>query len=372
MRYKLLPEEQIWRRLDEFGNPLDPPWEQRSAWQSEGAGIGLREWQVVHYAHRADERAIYGRGILDCERDWQRLQDIEDSMVSARLLRGYDRNVHYIPVSESAGQAEIQKAIEDYKRAWRKRRVLSAEDGVTQRDNPGSVHQDAFVPVPIGMEVAKLGIENISPQNVQLQNIRDVEYLRARVLARLGVPMRYLNMGGGEAVRAALGEGGISQEDIQFARTVRQIQKVLREGHSRPLSLHLILRGYNPIEKPVALKFPVISTADASRNADVDLKRAQALQIVSQLLSLPAEMVVDHYMRLSAQEKERWFGEQMEKLQAAVTVKAAALPAPENLERIAASVLVMAQEHLHGNGNSRAGVAGADLRDLHAYPAPTR
>jgi len=264
-----------------------------------------------------------------------------------------DRMVHRVPVSDRMDRDQQEAAVKRYAEKLTRRRVLSATQGTSTRDNPTSVTQDFYVPY-MGKDYPDSGPTLLTPANVQLQVIRDVEYHRATLLARLGVPMRYLNLGGAEAVRAALGSGGISYEDIQFARTIRGMQKSLAYGHNIVITLHLILRGYDPIKEPVSLEFPVISTADAAQNADIELKRAQTLQIIANFLQVPLEMVADHYMGLTEDEKERWLGDLGEQLAGAAEERLGRRA--KSLQEIAAGVLVMADkivEETAVDGDSR-------------------
>lgn len=370
-RYKLLPEHQMWRRLDAQGLPQDPPWEQRAYYKADGSGIPFAEWQVIHYTYPMDPDEIYGRGILDCEREYMALAAMEDDMRLARKTRAMDRLVHRVPVSKEKGREEIEMEVRRYAERLNRRRVLSASYGSSSRDNPTSVNEDFYVPY-FGKDYPDVGVELLTPQNVQLQNIRDVEYHRSLVLARLGVPMRYLNLGGAEAARAAIGSGNISYEDLQFARTIRGMQKSLAFGHNIVITLHLILRGYDPIKNPVSLGFPVISTSDAALNAEIEHKRAQSLQIIGQFLEVPAAMVADHYIGLTEDEKERWLGNVADQLRAAAAESGTAKA--RHLEEIASAVLVMAQSELrkaeNGNGDLRvpavSGLYGG------GYPGPDR
>jgi hypothetical protein len=307
VRYKLLPEQQMWYRQNAYGIPDEHPWEQRPSWKPAGTGILFEPWQIVHYTYRASEEEVYGRGMLDFEKDWQRLQAIEDGMVQARLSRAYDKYKHMVPVPPGSSAQEQEAYLRRYKDSIQKRQLLSATYGTGQRDNPSSVMQDFYVPHP-SKEHDNAGPQLLVGQNPNLQNIRDIEYMRSRVLCKL-VPMRYLNIGGAEAVRASLGDGGQSYEDKRFARMVRKLQQSLALGHVRMITYHLILRGLNPLLYPVSIEFPSLETKDRLLEADIDLKRAQALQIVASFLQLPADLVADHYMRLSTDEKEKWFGE---------------------------------------------------------------
>lgn len=402
VRLKLLPEQQMWKRMTPGGLPAEPPWEQRPYHKADGSGLAFAAWQVIHYSHPDDEENVYGTGLLDFERTFMRLQSMEDDMVLARKTRAYDKLKHRVPVAANASRDDQNLAVKNYIDRLNRRRVLSALDGSSSRDNSPSVIQDYYVAYP-GAEYPNAGPELMSPTNLQLQNIRDIEYFRALKLARLSVPMRYLNLGGAEAVRAAIGNGNISYEDIQFARTVRQIQREAADGHKRLIDLHLILRGFNPVENPVGISFPVISTSDAQQKATIDKTRAETLAIISGFLQVPAEMVVDYYMGLTAAEKERWFGDMAEviaqmaaqaqaqaKVQAAEDAKARlaqanaaqqnAAPATESdrtkrLEEIASSVLLMAQREVEelGDDEGHELAAGAGTgRHPHGdqYPGP--
>jgi hypothetical protein len=401
VRLKSLPEEQLYIRRDVYGNPQDPPWEQRSYYQQDGAGIGFAEWQIVHYLHRPDNAGLYGRGVLDCERDWMRLQALEDGMVQIRLHRAGDKLIHYIPVDKAKGATEVQAQVNAYRESLRKKRTLSALSGTQRRDSPTSVTDDFFVPVPYGETLSKVGIEPYAPQNYQIQQIRDVEYMRARVLARIGVPMRYLQIGGTEGARASLGEGGISQEDVAFARTCRKLQADVRTGHMKPITIHLMLRGMNPIDHPLTMKFPVISTSDEKRKADTDNVRAQTAKIISDLVGIPPEILLDRYVKASPDEREAWLKASAEILADRAAKAAAATAAlaqanqanqqggapdqgpPQNaqdrrqsLRQAAEALLVVASAelgieplreavHEHPGGNGR-------LQDRGPYPAPAR
>jgi hypothetical protein len=348
-RYKLLPEQEMWYRTDAFGLPVMPqPWEQRAYYQPEGDGIPFYEWQIVHYKY-GDEDSTYGVGILQCEREWEQLTALQESMVFGRLKRSPSRLLHLIPVDPGKGAPEIRRTLQKYKQDYTRSRLLNDTIGTISRDRPTQGPDDIFMPY-YGEAWKGAGVTQLDPSNTQLTNIRDVEYHRAMVLARLGVPVRYLNMGGAEAVRASLGSGGIAHEDRQFARTIRRLQSVLAEGHHRVLLFGLILEGENPVAHPVEIGFPVISTEDALANAKVEKTRAETMAIISKELDLPPSFVHDRYLRLSAEEKDAFEQE----IQLALQRKTQGDPDPlrntEHLREIAAATLVMAEETARRHG----------------------
>lgn len=339
IRSRMLPEQQLHYREDEHGVPKDPPWEQRPSYKADGTGIPFAMWQICHYAYPGDEDERYGRGTLDVELTWQRLQAIEDDLVLGRRVRSMLRLVHKVPVSKGSSQDEIEQALVNAARRHKQEEILDASQGTGARRVLPSATGDYYVPV--AEDLPETGIDAIDPANRGLANIRDVEYFRARFLARLGVPMRYLNLGGAEAVRASIGSGGLSYEDMQFARSERRLQSVLAEGHSRTIALHLILRGLDPIANPFELHFPIISTQDARLDAEIEYKRAQTLKLIADIIEVPAELVVNHYMGLSPDEAERYFGDLQEAVAGAIAARSHGSD-PGSLRNAAAGILVLA------------------------------
>jgi len=379
VRYKPLPEQQLWRRLDQWGRPLEPPWEQRPYYKPDGSGLPFEGWQIIHYRY-GDEDETYGRGILQgAERLFMKLQAVEDAMVDGRLARSPSRLIHRVAMSATKPVDEQQKILDAYVRRINRTRLLDATYGSRLRDRPTSVRHDFYIP-DLGKEWPNAGIDIIDPSNHQLQNIRDVEYLRAMLLARLGVPARYLNLGGAEAVRGALSDAGLGHEDKQFARTIRRLQSVLAEGHCRVILLQLILQAgprLNPVEHPVTLSFPVVSTEDTKRQADVDRQRAEALKVYGQFVDIPPAMVIDRYIGLTPEEREKFYGE----LSEAVAAKAEGRPIPtsaRNVKELAAAALLIAEAQLREQGIDIWDLQEHDERSTHGegdgspYPAVAR
>lgn len=357
VRIKLLPEDQLWLIKDAFGVPRQPfPWEQRTYFQPEGHGIPFAAWQIVHYKF-GDEDATYGKGILQCEREWMQLQALENSMVIGRLFRSPSKLLHKIPVDQSRGLPEVVQTVKAYKDQYLREKLLSQTYGTVSRDAPPGAGSDIFFPY-YGKEWEGAGVTPIDPSNTQLTNLRDVEYHRGNLLARLGVPTRYLNLGGVEAARASLGSGGIPHEDRQFARTLRRVQSVVAEGDTRIVNLGLILEGQNPVQHPVTLSFAVISTEDALLAARVEKTRAETLAIVAKTLDLPPDFVKDRYLRLSPDEQAHFEGEVFEGIRRKA-IGDDPIRGTRHLAEIAASVLVMAEETVREHGGS-----------LHLRPVP--
>lgn len=367
VRLKDLPEETLWPRRDEFGRPLSPAWEQRTLYTQEGKGVLMDSWQITHWV-RGGGKTVFGRSLMHSARhNWTRLQLLEDSMAVARLVRAYQKLAHYIPVADTATQDEIRNRVENYKRQMTLRSTgnSTAEslDGVA---DPLAVMTDFYFGVD-SKSRPKLGVESVDPNNPQLQNLRDMEYARARLLAKLEVPMRFLNLGGSEAAKGSLSDGGLSREEEQFLRKCRRLQSILAEGDSRILNLDLILHGVNPLEVDYEIIFPLLSMNDAERQSVILQRRMQALSLLSASLAgnLPLDYVLDEYLKLTPEEKERWFNTQQERF-VAKTVAAIKEGRTDrgfirSLEEMAESLesLVAMEEAARGNGKACAHEAAA-------------
>lgn len=297
-RIKWLPSYQIAPQMDEMGNRAGG-WEQRRDGVNYGKPILFEEYQIVPFVYGA-RRGQYGTGLMQpARRTWKRLTAVEDGMVIARMVRAYDRYLHKVPVKPEWSLDQCQEAIKRYRLNMERKKGLDTDGNVSLRENPFQVNTDIYIPDD-GSD--KGGIDPLISQNQQLQHIDDVRYHQELLLVRTKVPRRYLNIsqtGGG------LTDGGLDAEDIQWARTLRQNQAVLRGGMLRLASLALICQGYDPAALGVGMDLPKISTEDMLRNAKVQLTLAQAANFFGQVVgNLPVELIADAFMQLDDDEKE--------------------------------------------------------------------
>lgn len=300
VRFKHLPAYQITPNMDVYGNK-QPGWQQRLDNGSYTKPITFEEWQIIPFVYGA-RRGWFGTGLMmPARRTWKRLTKLEDGMVLARLVRAYDRYLHRVPVKSDWDSRRQQEAVVLYKKNMTVRKGMDQDGVVFERDNPFAVPTDIYIPDD-GTE--RGGIESLQAQNIQLQHIDDVKHHQELLLSRLKVPRKFLNIGSGKT--GALMDGGLEAEDIQFARTLRQEQAVLRSGLMRLASLALMLQGFNSEELGLRIDLPMISTSDMLTNAKVQLAAAQtAVFFGTALQGLPPELIADHFMKgLSEEERQ--------------------------------------------------------------------
>jgi len=298
-RFKFLPNYQVTPSLDPYGNK-SPGWEQRLDGANFGRPILFAEWQICPFIYGA-RRGYYGTGLMmPARRTWKRLTKMEDGMAMARMIRAYDRLVHHIPVKEEWDERRQLDKVRNYYQSILRRRGIDQDNNLFWRENPYQVETDFFLPQD-GSERAK--IEILESKNNQLMNIDDVLYHQALLLARTKVPAKYLNL-----VRksGALIDANLSAEDIQFARTLRQVQAVLRQGLLRLAHYALAFQGYDADAIGVGVILPKISTEDQLRDAKIQFTASQAALTFSQVLphGLPPDLIANKYMSLGPDDKK--------------------------------------------------------------------
>jgi hypothetical protein len=294
-----LPSYTVTPRLDDRGNKKGG-WEQRPEGTYQRDPIMFQEWQIVPFIYGV-KRGHFGTGLmLPARRTWKRLVRVEDGMALARLIRSYDKLVHEVPVPPQAPLAQQLEFVREYRKNMLKRRGVDENGNLLQRDNPFQVETDIFVP---NDGSNRGGVNLLESKNNQLQYIEDVLYHQATLIARTKVPAKYLNL---TRKSGALTDGGLSAEDIQFARTLRQAQAVLRHGLVRMANYALAMQGYSGDDLGVSVNLPKISTEDVLKDAKIQFTEAQAAEIFSNILKdreIPWELVAEKYMGLSEDEK---------------------------------------------------------------------
>lgn len=295
-----LPAFQITFNLDDHGCKA-PGFKQRRDGAFYGRVIEFAEWQIVPFIYGAKRKAHYGTGLmLPARRDWKRLTMVEDGMAYARLVRAYDKLKHKVPVNPKDSELKQQEAIQRYKENMTFRRGLDGDGFLFKSDAPFQVQTDVFLPED-GSKRADVDV--LHSENTQLTRIEDVLYLQGQVIVCTKVPVKYLGL---MRNTGALTDGSLTSEDMQFARTLRQGQAVLRQGLIRLGSIALIAQGYDPDALGLNVNLPKISTEDHLRDAEIRLTNAQAAEILATLIpgGVPPALIAAKFMDLSEDEKQ--------------------------------------------------------------------
>ena len=229
-----------------------------------------------------------------------RLRTVEDGMVAARIIRAYDRLVHRVPVPMGSNAVKQRELVDAYKANFTIERVPGQNNTGRNRKKPMGVATDIYIPDDGS---TKGGVASIVAHNAQLKDIDDVQYLRERLLIAIKVPRTYLNIGTGN--EGAMTDSGTATEDIQFARTLRQIQAVLRRGLKELATVALFFQGYDVEALGVRVDMPRVNTENFLQESAVQLNMAKSAQALFEVLGpLPPEFVANVFMSLTDDDKE--------------------------------------------------------------------
>ncbi len=102
-----------------------------------------------------------------------------------------------------------------------------------------SLMEDFYIPVREGTQGTK--IDTLQPGQ-QLNEIRDVDYFKDKLLRLLNIPMPYL--GGSPEQGVAEATKSLSNIDIKFSNYIEEIQSYITKGLNKLLALQLILKNY--------------------------------------------------------------------------------------------------------------------------------
>lgn len=260
---------------EEFRKRVSSRAEEIEAISDENAGMGKdgvrvhENWEVVHFRLRSKHRrSLYGFSVLDSSR-WvmKRLMLLEDSMLVYRLSRAPERFAFYVDVGDVPPN-EALSYVKKVKNEFKKKKWVDPQSNkLDMRYNPLSADEDFFIPVR--GDKRSTSIETVGGFNYQ--GIDDVGYFKDKLYAGLKVPKARLNYSDGWSSR-----GSLSQEDMNFARSILRIQRELRNGYKKIGRVHLAALGIAPdvVEWELRLNPPssIFEMAQMEvRNAQLDL-----------------------------------------------------------------------------------------------------
>ena len=286
----------------EYRSGEEDPWNLTA--QSDA--VIFQPWQIIHFRIEDEEFEPYGKSVFESGRNtWKKLALMEDAMLIYRIARAPERRVFYIDVG-TLSTKEANKFIEQVKRQFRKKKFVNPSTGeIDDKANPLSTDEDFFIPVRQNSQGTR--IETL-PGGQNLGEIDDVKYFKDQILRTLGIPSGYL---GGSS------EGGVgydpksylSNQEIQFARTIERIQKFVIRGLEKIAIIQLAL---NKIPEKEIKNFKIKLTPPSNVDQLMDIEiRNQQFALVQNIRSqvsnegipfLPDEWIYKNVLELSEQE----------------------------------------------------------------------
>jgi len=260
----------------------------------------FQPWQIVHFRIDDDEWDPYGRSIFESGRKtFKRLALMEDAMLIYRISRAPERRVFYIDVG-NVSTKDANHYIEKLKMKFRKKSFVNPQTGeIDRKANPLAIDEDFFIPVRQNSQGTR--IETLPPgQN--LGEIDDVKYFKDQILRTMSIPSAYL--GGADQGGTFDSKSFLSQQDIQFARTIERIQKFIVKGLEKIAIEELI---FNKIDKEELRKFKIKLTAPSNVDQLMEIEiRNQQFALIQNIKSvggdlpfLPDEWIYENVLGMS-------------------------------------------------------------------------
>ena len=269
----------------------------------------FQPWQIIHLQIEDEEFAPYGKSVFESGRaTWKKLSLMEDAMLIYRISRAPERRVFYMDVG-TLSTREANKFIEQVKRQFRKKKFINPATGeIDDKASPLAVDEDFFIPVRQNSQGTR--IETL-PGGQNLGEIDDVRYFKEQILRTLGIPVGYL----GGASEGGVGydpKSYLSNQEIQFARTIERIQKFVIKGLEKIAIIQLALHKI-PEKEIKEFKIRLTPPSNVDQLIEVEIRSQQfgLIQSIRSIISnegipfLPDEWIYKNVLQFSDQEINR-------------------------------------------------------------------
>lgn len=290
------PGECAWEQYDEGGNLI-------AQWAP---------YEIIHLWFGRREGGPYACPVLDSlRRHWRRLRMKEDGLAVARITRAYTQTVHKVLVPIGSSPTEIEEAIAAHKQAMTEETQVGADASARiatgLQKTPVDVPTDFYVACYYTSDGKILSgdIEQLPGTNPHIADLTDIEWDISRILARLRVPMKYLNL----HLESATPFVDSDQESVDqaFGRLILNVQHAYRRGVWQLCVLELLLNGINPMEvaNQIRIVMPQVSLMGSHLEARILNLRAQTA-IMWDDLHIPADMIGSDVLAMTQREVEAW------------------------------------------------------------------
>jgi hypothetical protein len=170
--------------------------------------------------------------------------------------------------------AGAQDHLGKVKRALRKRRTISLMDNKQDLSfNPLSIEEDIFVATN---KESKADVK-VLQGDLTVGNLADLEYIQQKIFTGVKVPKPYLAHEKDSRAKSVM-----TEQDIQFARSVRRLQSVIHEGFKQLFDFQLVLKGIDPSAVTYTIGLPVISIIDELRTWQTEQLKMLCAQMMKQ------------------------------------------------------------------------------------------
>lgn len=331
-RLKNLDASEMNVKTDKYGR-YDPEFPFEQIRPDTGAVVArLREWQVLHFRLKRNRKSKYGVDgaiLAPVRKVFKQLAMMEDALVIARLTRAPQRYGFLVDVDGIEPGEPTIEYLNKVKDMMKKRRTIDPATGkMDLKFNPLSMEEDLFVGVRSN---GKSDVKVLQGQT-NLGQLGDIEFFQNKLFAGIKVPKAYLGFERDVNAKATL-----TEQDVQFARSVRRIQLAIIEQYRKLFDFVLAVRGVDPTAVEYTIKLPVISTIDELRMWQVKKLKAEVAKVLRKEVGLSFRWILQNMLELSDEDIEDILADYEEpesvdnRIMTAVGGETTAVPAEEEI-----------------------------------------
>lgn len=257
----------------------------------------LYPWQVVHYRlqSRRSEFWPFGRPLfINLIGPYRQLKTSQNLMALGRMMK-FPKSIYSVATGQDMTTGEKWEAVNEAREEFANTAYTSkSKDGLAMGD-------EYWVPKDT------ISFEQYT-NDINLDDIADVEYLRNNIIMGTGIPRGYLVVDGQDSQFSGSSGESLIQQSKPFARAVFRIQSVILEGLSNLVRTHFLLTGkfsgeFTPFS--LTLNYPV----QEEESDMLDLK-SKTLDLATSVINnikdilgyegvVPPELVKDVFSRFS-------------------------------------------------------------------------
>ena len=222
----------------------------------------------------------YGSSLLEgAKYYYKQRQLLDDLLLLARLTRSSKYNLFKVEVGQATSQ-DTARMIREVKTAIQQRQEISVSNQVfSSRNSPLLSGGNVYFPVRNGL--GGVEVQQVA-DDPNVSSLKDIDYFNGNYYSALGVPQSFLGNTG--ELPAGLGDSTLTQLDIRYARMVKRVQRVLKNGIRDLIMWTCLIDDVLPPEFEVNMSH--ILTAEDDRRSKIITDSTQRIRDLFDMLQL--------------------------------------------------------------------------------------
>lgn len=231
--------------------------------------------------------AKYGTSFLAAARSYyKQRQLLEDLLILSRLTRSTFYRIFSVEVGNATSQ-DTARMMREVKTAVTSKQTVSVVNEVfSSKNSPILTGGNVYVPVRDGK--GALSVQDVGGE-VNISALADIDYFSKNYYSALHVPPQFLQGTSGED--GGLGESSLTQLDVRYARTVKRVQRIIREGIRQLVLWKSLIDEKMPPEFSVQMTH--ILTAEDEKRATIMQSEADRVNTTLDLLTKIDEEILN-------------------------------------------------------------------------------